>query len=63
MTWEQEIDKLILEINNVGQNICILFNVLVQFFFTTSETELNYYHQTLPQELPNDLKLLENKDS
>ena len=30
---------------NVGQNICRLFHFLVQFFFTTTETELNYYHQ------------------
>ena len=30
---------------NLGQNICGLFYVLAQFLFTTSETELNYYHQ------------------
>ena len=30
---------------NVRQNICRLFRVLSQFFFTTSETELDYYHQ------------------
>ena len=30
---------------NLGQNICRLFHFLAQFFFTTSETELDYYHQ------------------
>ena len=30
---------------NLGQNICRLFYFLAQFFFTTSETELDYYHQ------------------
>ena len=30
---------------NLGQNICRLFHVLAQFLFTTSETELDYYHQ------------------
>ena len=30
---------------NLGQNICRLFHFLAQFFFTTSEMELNYYHQ------------------
>ena len=29
---------------NLGQNICRLFHFLAQFVFTTSETELNYYH-------------------
>ena len=28
-----------------GQNICTLFHFLAQFVFTTSETELDYYHQ------------------
>ena len=32
---------------NLGQNICNLFNFLVQFLFTTSETELDYYHQKI----------------
>ena len=32
---------------NLGQNICNLFNFLVQFLFTTSETELEYYHQKI----------------
>ena len=27
------------------QNFCRLFHVLAQFPFTTSETELDYYHQ------------------
>ena len=28
-----------------GQNICRLFHFLAKFVFTTSETELDYYHQ------------------
>ena len=32
---------------NLGQNIWRLFHFLEQFFFTASETELNYYHQKL----------------
>ena len=31
--------------NNLGQNIWRLFHFLAQLFFTTSETELDYYHQ------------------
>ena len=27
------------------QNICRLLHILAQFLFTTSEMELNYYHQ------------------
>ena len=30
---------------NLGQNICRLFHFLAQFVFTTSETEVDYYHQ------------------
>ena len=30
---------------NPGQNIQRLFHFLAQFLFTTSEMELNYYHQ------------------
>ena len=30
---------------NLEQNTCRLFHFLVQFVFTTSETELDYYHQ------------------
>ena len=30
--------------DNVGQNICRLFNFLAEFAFTTSKTELDYYH-------------------
>ena len=30
---------------NLGQNIFRLFQVLPQFIFTTSETELDYHHQ------------------
>ena len=29
---------------NLGQNICRLFHVLAQFLFTSSQTELDYYH-------------------
>ena len=29
---------------NLGQNICRLFQFLAQFLFSTSETELDYYH-------------------
>ena len=32
-------------IYNLGQNIWGLLHFLAQFFFTTSETELDYYHQ------------------
>ena len=32
-------------IYNLGQNICRLFQVLALFGFTTSETELDYFHQ------------------
>ena len=31
--------------DNDGQNICRLFHVLVQFFFTKSTSELDYNHQ------------------
>ena len=31
-------------IYNLGQNICRLFHFLAQLLFTTSETELDYYH-------------------
>ena len=30
---------------NLGQNNCRLFHNLAQFLFTTSKTELEYYHQ------------------
>ena len=30
---------------NLGQNIRRLFHFLAKFIFTTSETELDYYHQ------------------
>ena len=46
---------------NIEQNIWRLFHILAQFFFTSSETELDYYHQKvivkLPHELPDDLRL------
>ena len=31
--------------DNLGQKICRLFHFLAQFVFTTSKTELDYYHQ------------------
>ena len=31
--------------DNNGQNICRLFHVLEKLLFTTSESELDYYHQ------------------
>ena len=55
--------------HNLGQNIWRLFHFLAQFFFTTSKTELDYYHQKwvyeLPHELPSDLRLriLGNQES
>ena len=39
--WHQELKFCY----NLGQNICLLFHFLAQFLFTTSETELDYYHQ------------------
>ena len=30
---------------NLGQNICRRFQFLAEFFFATSETEPDYYHQ------------------
>ena len=33
--------------NNLEQNICRLFHVLTQLLFSTSETELDYYHQKM----------------
>ena len=44
----------------LGQNICRLFHVLVQFPFNISEMELVYYSQKVivrvPHELRNDLR-------
>ena len=37
--------KSMFTIYNLGRNIWRLFPFLAQFFFTTSETELDYYHQ------------------
>ena len=31
----------------LDKSICRLFHFLIQFFFTTSETELDYYHQKM----------------
>ena len=51
---------------NLGQNICRLFHVLAQFLFTSSQTELDYYHWKvnvqLPHELQNSLRLLGNSE-
>ena len=30
--------------SNLVQNICSVFHVLAHYFFTLSETELDYYH-------------------
>ena len=54
--------------DNLGQRICSLFRVLVQFLFTKSETELDYYHEKqnvrVTHELSNDLRLsiLQNQE-
>ena len=42
----QQFEYLILSYN-FGQNIWRLFHFLAQFLFTTSETELDYYHQKM----------------
>ena len=34
-----------LEAYNIGQNTQRLFHFLAEFLFTTSETEVDYYHQ------------------
>ena len=41
---------------NLAQNICRLFHFLAQFFFTTSETELDYYHQKVSARVAERLK-------
>ena len=46
-------------IYNLAQPICRLFHFLEQFFFTTSETELSYYHQKVSVWVAERLK---NKD-
>ena len=38
------------------QNICRLSQVLPQFLFTTSESELDYYNQNLKYKLPNNYR-------
>ena len=43
--------------NNLGQNICRLFHFLAQFFFTTSETELDYHHHKVSTRVPERLKM------
>ena len=45
--FDQTFDTTIAVITdyNLGQNICRLFHFLAQFVFTTSETEVDYYHQ------------------
>ena len=52
--------------NNLGQNICRLFNFLAQFVFTTSETEVDYYHQKVnvrfASRVAERLKILGNKE-
>ena len=48
-------------VQNLGQNVCGRFHVLVQFLFTTSETELDFINRKwmceVPHELPNNLRL------
>ena len=41
---------------NLGQNICRLFHLLAQYFFTTSETELDFYHQKVSARVAERLK-------
>ena len=46
--------------HNLGQNMWRLFHFLAQFLFTTTETEVHYYHQKvyeLPHELASNLRL------
>ena len=42
---------------NLGQNIWRLFDVLAQFLFTTSETELDYYHQKVSSRVAERLRI------
>ena len=44
--------------DNLGQNIYRFFHVLVQFLFTISETELDYYHQTVNVRVTSSVKRL-----
>ena len=48
-------------VQNLGQNVCGRFHVLVQFLFTTSETELDFINRKwmceVPHEFPNNLRL------
>ena len=47
-----KIQKLIEKLpENFEQIICRLFQVLTQFMFTTSETEVDYYHQKVNAEV------------
>ena len=43
-------------IYNLGQNICRLFYFSVQFLFTTSEAEQDYYHQKFNVRVAEQLK-------
>ena len=45
--------------DNLGQNICWLFHFLAQFVFTTSETELDYYHHRVNVRVAERLKTQE----
>ena len=49
---------------NFGQKVCRLFHVLAQFLCTTSETEVDYYHQKVnvraSERLKKDLRKLGN---
>ena len=33
--------------DNLGQNVCRIFHILVQFLFVSGERELDYYQQNL----------------
>ena len=45
--WKRQktIDFLIFPVSIKKENVCRLFQILAQFPFTKSETELDYYHQ------------------
>ena len=46
---------------NFEQNICRLSRVLVQFQFTTSETELDYYHHNVSTRVAKRLKTCQGR--
>ena len=62
---EQNIEREKMKVKNnsynIGQNICRIFHFLVKFLFTTSKTELGYYHQKVKvqvaSQVANDVRL------